>query len=138
MASFAVEPGGDLIIAAGADDIEDDVMRGFIVSTSSAQIIEYTIASTTTSSEADYVGLTKATVTVRGGPAGLIGTTVSVYDHSQCIFDEIDMEGYTGWAYWSQYRTLDATKACEVLTPFHWAAFNRCCAPDSGTYRDCA
>lgn len=135
--SFAVEPGGDLIVAAGADDIETDVMRGFIVSTSSAQIIEYTITSVAASTEPDFNGLEKATVVVRGGPAGLIGTTVDVYDHSGCIFDEPDMAGYTGWGFWSQYRTLDGSKACEELTPFHWAAVNRCCDANSGTYRSC-
>jgi hypothetical protein len=101
------------------------------------KVIEYTITSLVNSDEPDFNLLKKATVVVRGGPAGLVGTDVSVYDHSGCIFDEEDMEGYTGWASWSQYRTLDTNEDCEVLTPFHWAAFNRCCAPNSGTYRGC-
>jgi len=104
---------------------------------SPGDIIEYTIDSMATSSEADYIGLEKATVTIRGGKPELIGTTVSVYDHSGCIFDAEDMEGYTGWAFLGQFRTLDELQDCDVLTPHHWAAFNRCCAPNSGTYREC-
>lgn len=100
--------------------------------------IEYTINSMETSVEPDYIGLQKASVTVQGGPAMLVGATVSVYDHSGCIFNLSEMEGYTGWAFWGQYFTLDETKDCDVLTPLHWAAYNRCCAPDSGTYRECA
>jgi hypothetical protein len=107
-------------------------------SKSGSDLIEYTINSMITSAEPDYVGLKKATVTVRGGPAMLVGASVSVYDHSGCIFNEPEMEDYTGWAFWGQFRTLDVTKDCEVLTPKHWAAVNRCCAPNSGTYRECA
>ena len=135
---WTVEPGGTLFIAAGLDDIEADVMRAFIASAASpGDIIEYTIDSMVTSSEADYIGLKKATVTIRGGKPELVGTTVSVYDHAGCIFDVEDMEGYTGWAFWAPFRTLDELQDCDVLTPHHWAAFNRCCAPNSGTYREC-
>jgi hypothetical protein len=99
--------------------------------------IEYTINSMSTSSEPDFIGLKKASVTVRVGKAESLGTTVSVYDHSGCIFDENNMVGYTGWAFWGQAFTLDESKDCDALTPFHWSADNRCCAPDSGTYREC-
>ena len=141
---WTVEPGGAMIIATGPDDIAQDVMRGFVASAGDAnEWIEYTITSLATAdgTDPDFVGLKKATVEVRGAaPASalsLVGETVTVYDHSGCIFDEEDMEGYTGWALWGQYRTLDTSKDCDVLTPSHWAAINRCCAPDSGTYRDC-
>jgi hypothetical protein len=98
--------------------------------------IEYTIDSVTVSSEPDYIGLKKATVTVRGGRADLIGTTVSVYDHSGCIFDEEDMVGYTGWGAWGQAHSLDPLDEC-ALSPEHWFEINRCCAAGSGSYADC-
>lgn len=119
------------------DLIQPKSRARIIISGGAGDLIEYTITSIVTSTEPDYVGLEKATVVVRGGPAGLIGTSVSVYDHSGCIFDEVSMVGYTGWAFRTQYRTLDTSKACEVLTPFHWAAINRCCDANSGTYRSC-
>jgi hypothetical protein len=99
--------------------------------------IEYTISSVTISSNPDYNGLKVANVTIHGGPASLIGTGALVYDHSGCIFEMENMEGYTGWGTWTRYRSLDTSKPCTDLTPFHWAAFNRCCAPDSGEYRTC-
>lgn len=117
--------------------VELDWLELVIGEATGGSFIEYTIDSMTTSSEPDYIGLKKATVTVRGGPGALVGETVSVYDHSGCIFDEAEMVGYTGWAFWGPFRTLDETKDCDVLTPSHWAACNRCCAPDSGTYREC-
>lgn len=142
--AWTVEPGGSLIIAAGPDDIETDVMRGFIAAAiGSSDWIEYTITELTTSSEPDFSGLKRATVEVRGASPALapilIGESVYVYDHSGCIFDlpPEDMVGFTGWGLWGQYRTLDGSKDCEVLTPEHWSAVNRCCAPDSGTYREC-
>lgn len=99
--------------------------------------IEYTIDGLAISDEPDYLGLKEATVTVRGGEPSLINTQVLVYDHSGCIFDLDDMVGFTGWAHWAPYATLDPEKACDAITPYHWAAINRCCDPDSGTYRDC-
>ena len=137
---WSVTTGGSLFTAAGADDIDTNVMRAFIGS-SGAQgaIIEYTIDSLTTKSSGPYIGLTAATVTIRGVICGqgasLIDTSAEVIDHSGCIFDEEDMTGYTGWAATNmEYLSLDPGAEEGELTPCHNAAINRCCGPDSGTY----
>lgn len=136
--SFAIEPGGSLIVAAGPDDIATNVMRGFLVSApSDARIIEYLISSVTTSTDPIYAPKKVATVVIQVGPPDLIGETVSVVDHSGQIFDIESMNGYTGWGWWTQARTMDLEDPCATLTPFHWAAFNRVCEPNQGTYREC-
>lgn len=102
--------------------------------------IEYTIISLADATDADFTGLKVATVKVRVGPTELVDQEVEVYDHSGCIFDEVDMAGYTGWAIWGRSISLDTGKSCTPtppLTPWHWSASNRCCEPNTGTYRNC-
>lgn len=102
--------------------------------------IEYTIISLADATDPDFAGLKVATVKIRVGPTNLVDEEVEVYDHSGCIFDDVDMVGYTGWALWGRAVSLDTSKSCTPtppLTPWHWAAFNRCCEPNTGTYRDC-
>jgi hypothetical protein len=136
--AWTVEPGGSLFIAAGADDIEADVMRAFIASVGgSGQTIEFIIQSVAPATEPEFAPLNKASVLVKGGPAELVGTVVDVIDHSGCIFDIESMNGYTGWAHWAQYETMDTEEPCDTLTEPHWAAINRCCEPNQGTYREC-
>ena len=137
--AWTVEPGGSLFIAAGADDIETDVMRAFIASvgSSEAKIIEYTIISVAVSTDPLYAPLNVASVLIHLGPPELIGEVVDVVDHSGQLFDIESMDGYTGWAWWTQARTLDTEETCETLTPHHWAAINRVCEPNQGTYREC-
>ena len=99
-------------------------------------IIEYKITSLRIASgavalEKPYTGLWIATVVVKNG--NLINTTVEVVDHSGCIF-AAGFANYTGWAHWDFYGSLEAAVACDTTTPFHWAAFNRCCDPNTGTY----
>lgn len=131
-----VKPGGDLVTAIGPDDIETDVVRAFAgLGSNGGGRIQYEILSLGSGTGA-YDGLISATVTVRCGPAGLIGQSVTVIDHSGCIFDEDAMAGYTGWAFWGRAWSLDPVADCETLTPAHWIADNRCCAPDTGTYAD--
>lgn len=106
------------------------------------QIIEYVIdslrvADAEVEDEAPYAGLTIASVTIKGAACGKgqVETEVDVVDHSGCIFDEEDMTGYTGWAASSmEYLSLDPEADPGEFAPCHYAAFNRCCAPDSGTY----
>lgn len=107
----------------------------------SSAIIEYTIDSLELQESGPYTGLIAAQVTIRGCICGkgatLINTTAEVIDHSGCIFDEEDMTDYTGWAAVDmEYLSLDAAAEDGELTPCHYAAINRCCAPDSGTYVD--
>ena len=129
-------------IAIGPDDIENDAMRGFIDSSggSGTTVIEYTITSLTTAVSGPYTGLKIATVNVKGSGCNepsLICTSVEVVDHSGCIFDEETMAGYTGWASRGVFHSLDTGDDAGTATPCHWFAINRCCEPDSGTYRDC-
>lgn len=138
--AWAVEPGGSIFTAAGEDDIDTNVMRAFInAPATTPTIIEYTIDSIAEKSSGPYIGLIAANVTIRGVICGqgstLIGTTAEVIDHSGCIFDEADMTDYTGWAVSNmEYLSLDPGAATDEMTPCHYAAFNRCCAPGSGTY----
>lgn len=104
-------------------------------------IIEYTIDSLELQESGPYTGLVAASVTIRGVICGqgatLINTTAEVIDHSGCIFDEEDMTGYTGWAAADmEYLSLDTEADAGEMTPCHYAAINRCCGPDSGTYID--
>lgn len=99
-------------------------------------IIEYVIQSLTTESSGPYTGLKKATVVIKCGKGVLIGDTVFVYDHSNDLFTETSMTGYTGWAFWGQAWSLSAGAPCETLTPYHWIACNRVCSPNTGIYAE--
>ena len=134
VASFEVTPGGSMFSAVGADDIETDVMRAFITPAGGSAWIEFVVISQATDVTGPYTGLVVASVTIKGGnSAALIDTIVDVVDHSGCIFD-VDATGFVGWAQWGVYKSLDVDDPCDTLTPYHWAAFNRCCAAGSGLY----
>jgi hypothetical protein len=104
---------------------------------SGGKTIEFTIISVSVSTDPDYAPLNVASVLVRGGPPDLVGEIVDVIDHSGQLFDIESMNGYTGWAHWVPYVTMDTEKPCDELTPHHWAAINRVCEPNQGTYREC-
>lgn len=100
-------------------------------------IIEYKITSTVVSTSGPYIGLKIATVTIHGAPCGresLIGTSAEVVDHSNELFDEISMVGFTGWAAEMVFLSLDSTAPCGTMSPCHWAAINRVCSPNTGLY----
>lgn len=100
-------------------------------------VIEYKITSTETKASGPYTGLKAASVVIHGAPCGrssLIGTVAEVIDHSDNLFDEASMVGYTGWASEMVFLSLDDTDDCDTKTPCHWAAINRVCAPDTGIY----
>ncbi len=100
--------------------------------------IEYVIQSIVIATGGPYTGLKVATVVVKGASDGaLIETTVEVVDHTGCYFDDEtdeDMVGYTGQAQWGVFLSLEPEVECDTLTPFHWYATNRCCAPNTGIY----
>lgn len=100
--------------------------------------IEYVIQTITTPTGGHYAGLRVATVIVKGGNDGnLIDTEVEVVDHSGGLFDEPgNMTGYTGWALWGVYKSLQPSIECDTLTPAHWAAVNRVCDPNTGIYAE--
>ena len=134
--AFTVATGGDLFSAVGADDIATNVMRAFIVPAGGSSWIEFVVVSQATATTGPYTGLVIASVTIKGGDnSGILDTTVSVVDHSGCIFDQ-DVTGFTGWAQWGVYKSLDIDAVCNTLTPYHYAAINRCCAAGSGLYDD--
>lgn len=100
-------------------------------------VIEYKITSVSTKTSGPYIGLKAADVVIHGAPcsrSNLIGETVEVIDHSNELFDEPTMVGFTGWASEMVFWSLDTEEECETLTPCHWAAINRVCAPNTGTY----
>lgn len=87
-----------------------------------------------------YTGLKIASVVIKGASdASLIDTTVDVVDHSGGLFDDPDdptMAGWTGWAFWAVYKSLESGVDCDTLTPYHWAALNRVCEPNTGVYAE--
>jgi hypothetical protein len=100
-------------------------------------VIEYKITSLTTKASGPYTGLKAAEAVIHGAPCGrieLIGTTVEVIDHSNELFDESSMVGFTGWASEMVFLSLDDEADCDTLTPCHWAAINRVCTADTGDY----
>ena len=108
--------------------------RGQSNATIEYKITSLRVASGSVTPEKPYTGLWIATVSIKGAQtASLIGTTVDVVDHSGCIL-EAGFENYTGWAHWAVYGSLGASVACDTMTPFHWAAINRCCDASTGTY----
>jgi hypothetical protein len=137
---WAVIPGGSMFSAIGEDDIEDDVMRAFVLAPGGGGAsIEYTIDSLETAgTDSPYNGLIVATATVILAPcdrASLIGEEVEVVDHSGCIFDlpEEDLIGVHGWATEGVALSLASGAGEDDITPCHWSASNRCCVPaDSG------
>jgi hypothetical protein len=135
-----IELGGNLITIVGDDDIEPDTVRGMIgASGGGGGVIEYKIISTSTQSSGPYFGLKMATAIVHGAPCDrseLIGTEVEVIDHSNELFDETSMAGYTGWASEMVFLSLDAEADCDTLSPCHWAAINRVCSPNTGDYAE--
>mgnify|MGYP003442151479 CR=1 FL=1 len=99
--------------------------------------VEYVITSAgATEGTGPYTGLKKVAAVIKCGTASQIGQTIDVIDHSGGLFDEADMTGYTGWAFWGKAWSLAAGAACETLTPSHWIAHNRVCDPDTGVYAE--
>jgi hypothetical protein len=101
--------------------------------------IEYKIESTVIPTSGPYTGLKVASVMIHGAPCGresLVGTAAEVVDHSNELFDETSMAGYTGWAAEMVFLSLDATVECGTMSPCHWAAINRVCSPNTGTYAE--
>lgn len=119
--------------------LQADSRPRLILPANNFHIVEYVIDSLSEKESGPYTGLFAASATVKGVLCGLgatlIETTIEVIDHSGCIFDEADMAGYTGWAVSNmEYLSLDSGASSGEMTPCHYAAINRCCAPDSGTY----
>lgn len=103
-------------------------------------VIEYVITgSPTTAVSGPYTGLKVADAIIHGAPCDrteLIGSEVEIIDHSNELFDEDSMIGYTGWASEMIFLSLDPEAECDTLSPCHWAAINRVCAPNTGTYAE--
>ena len=103
-------------------------------------VIEYQITgSATRRTSGPYFGLRVAEVMIHGAPCDrtdLIGATVDVVDHSDELFDEDSMIGYTGWASEMVFLSLDPEAECDTLSPCHWAAVNRVCNPNTGIYAE--
>lgn len=88
--------------------------------------------------DAPYVGLKIGSVEIFGAPCGktdLIGTTVDVVDHSECVFDRdfTDLEDVWVWASQQVFASLDGGEGADPFTPCHWAADDRCCVVADGT-----
>ena len=140
---FPVVNNSDADIAEGDEVSVSQDISGFWLVVSGGGggggTIEYKIESTTTPTSGPYTGLKVASAVVHGVPCGresLLNTTVEVVDHSNELFDETSMVGYTGWASEMVFLSLDATVDCGTMSPCHWAAINRVCSPDTGTYAE--
>jgi len=139
VASWNVEEGDGPFVVFGEHNAVSNALIGRIGAFPSGDggVIEFKITSVTTKSSGPYIGLKAANVVIHGAPcsrSNLIGTTVEVIDHSNELFDETTMIGYTGWASEMVFWSLDSAADCETLTPCHWAAINRVCSPNTGIY----
>lgn len=86
------------------------------------------------SGDLPYTGLKIASVLVEVAPCSnpeLLGTTVDVVDHSECVFDlpEADLDGVWVWASEGVADSRDPSADPGELTPCHWTADDRCCVP---------
>lgn len=125
---------GGPFVACGEDDVDTNVLKVAIAAGSGGgSTLEFTISSVTTAgSSSPYNGLKVATCTVEAAPcdqSALIGTTVSVVDHSGCLFNETNeaLVGRYGWAHEQITLSLAAGAEEGELTPCHWSALNICC-----------
>ena len=114
----------------------DSVKTWFIGPDITTMVIEYKIITAGRAISGPFKGLMVATAVVHVGPLALLGVTVNVYDHSDNLFDDGTMEGYTGWASWGQSWSLEDGADCETPAPLHWFAINRVCDPDTGIYAE--
>lgn len=136
---WAVVPGGELFTAVGADDIEPDVMRGFIQSAGGGggKQIQGELTAITTPTSGPYTGKNVGTITIVVAPcsdSALIGESVDVVDWSDCIFDLpfADLDGVWVWAAEGIAESLAAGAEPGTLTPCHWTASDRCCVEADG------
>lgn len=91
-----------------------------------------TLSSLTTSTDPGFVGIQKGSVAVVLAPVGqedLLGTSVDVYDHTECIFDLpfADLDGV--WVNATKYIKSDGSGG--ATDPF-WGADDRCCVDADG------
>jgi len=138
--SWNIEEGEGPFTVYGSHSVIADGLIGRIgAAGGGGGIIEYKITSLTTKASGPYTGLKAAEAVIHGAPCGrseLIGTTVEVIDHSNELFDEASMVGFTGWASEMVFLSLDDEADCDTLTPCHWAAINRVCTADTGDYAE--
>ena len=137
VAAWAVKPGGELFTAAGADDIDTNVMRAFVTGGGGGiGRIEFEVLSATTVSDtgSPYDGMRKLSVEVVGpscNRASMLGDTVDVYEHDpQCLTSgELDAElvGRKGWAFEGIFQDQSATATAGDATPCHWVLDGICC-----------
>lgn len=136
VAAWSVKPGGSLFTAAGADDIDTNVMRGFVNSGSGNGTLEFKItsASTVTDTASPYHGMRKLVV-VAVGPScnrsSIMGTTVDVYEHEPlCLTgDETDeaLVDRKGWAFEGIFQDQSSGASPGDATPCHWVLDGICC-----------
>lgn len=137
--SWSVTTGGSLFTAAGADDIDTNIMRAFIGASGGMGRIEFEVTSATTISDSGspYDGMRELTVTVVGpscNRASMLGETgVKVYEHVPlCLTgDETDeaLVGRKGWAFEGVFQDQSAEAEAGDLTPCHWVLDGICCPP---------
>lgn len=135
--AWTIELGGELFIAAGDDDIETNVMRGFIVGVGAGLgSLTGVVTGTGTATSGDFNGLNWADVTViEATSKALIGTTQRIYDRKGCIFD-IDVTDYCVWAHELWASPMGTGKACDDYVKY-WSADDRCCDANTAIYRSC-
>jgi len=134
---WSVTTGGSLFTAAGADDIDTNIMRAFIGASGGMGRIEFEVTSATTISDSGspYDGMRELTVTVVGpscNRASMLGETgVKVYEHVPlCLTgDETDeaLVGRKGWAFEGVFQDQSSGASPGDATPCHWVLDGLCC-----------
>ena len=142
-----IEGGGGQFLMIGPDTTRDDLDEAFELhqvainagagtEDGEGKIVPNSII--TEPSDSPYAGLKSAQVEVITAPcsqAALIGETVEVIDHLGCILNlEPSTDLNDVGIYFHEQIAIDRSQTASPgdLTPCHWAAFNRCCAPSEG------
>lgn len=137
--SWEVEEGEGPFVVFGEDNAVDDALIGRIgkVATGGGRQIQGEITAVrtagTTGEDAPYAGLRIATIEIEVAPCSnpeLIGESVDVVDHSECVLDleEEELIGLWMWANEGIAESRDPEAEEGELTPCHWVAADRCCA----------
>ena len=136
---WAVTTGGELFTAAGADDIDTNVMRAFIGgSGGGSERIKFRITAAVAGdstdpcidgTDDDFTGTTKLTVTVIGrictGNTVSLGDTAYVYDDDGCLIGTEELSALIDRIGWATAFVTGESEGAALCC--HWSLDGLCC-----------